>query len=67
MTSTSREKYYAARLAVMHVLHTLKVDPYVASRILADMTNDQLIDLVEAAEGLAERGRGHLQSRGVSM
>jgi heme-degrading monooxygenase HmoA len=50
MTPRTREKYDAVRLAVAHVLSTLKLDPYVAERLLADMTNDQLADVVEAAE-----------------
>lgn len=56
----------AARLAVQHVLSTLRLDPGATARLLADMTNEQLQDVVDGAEALARSARGHLQSRGVS-
>ncbi len=55
----------AARLAVQHVLSTLRLDPAATARLLADMTNDQLHDVVEGAESLAQRARAHLNSRGL--
>lgn len=61
-----READHAARLAVLHVLSTLRLDPSVASRLLADMNDEQLLELVESAEALAGRARGHLQSRGIA-
>jgi hypothetical protein len=54
-----------ARLAVQHVLSTLRLDPAAASRLLRDMTNNELRDVVDGAEALALHARSHLQSRGL--
>lgn len=59
------ERDAVARLAVQHVLSTMRLDSATTARLLADMTNPELEDLLRNVGVLAERIEHHLVARGA--
>lgn len=52
-----------AKLAAQHVLNTLRLDRATTARILASMTQAELVELADAAEGLREQARTAARAR----
>lgn len=62
---TPIERDAVARLAIQHVLNTLRLDPAATARLLAGMTVPELEELLQDAGALAERIGHHLEARGA--
>jgi hypothetical protein len=58
---------YTARLAMQHVLNTLRLDQVLTVRLLAGMTDAELEDLHRNVSALRERVEQHMTMRGIQV
>ncbi len=65
MRASRDERDTVARLAVQHVLNTMRLDASATARLLAGMSNTELEDLLMNAAALSERIEQHLVARGA--
>ena len=56
----------AERLAAQHLLDVLRVGRVACARIMAEMTSEELAEVMQRSQLMLERAAGHLGARGES-